>query len=349
MTEATAAAAGDYLVDVAERLKLGCDPSSIRAVVARACGGQLAARAPDGRRASGLTISGIPLEVSVAGGRNRYAPAVRYLAEAGTQETTFASRVGAQLAAIRDLADWLPGDGRKAADLLSSFLRTLYPDPAQVSQRQRFATWTGIVHHAGASSRLNRLKVYGAPWVVPRTLERLSSEFPGFRELVSVPQNDEHFRYSIAAIEVDAHGEVNHKLYLTSRTRNPAVPMKLVRHFGDPAWEVLSELVRCGVNPAGLHDHDFFVCCSRDSSGARSFALSVATRRNDDLSQLVPELAARHHGSTYAIDALAKAAESHGASWCYSGFGLGFSADDGIDKLNVYGTPTWGAVVNSGR
>lgn len=180
--------------------------------------------------------------------------------------------------------------------------------------------------------------------MVPGTLERLASASPGFRELLSVSENDEHFRYSLAAIEVDAHGNVTHKLYLASRSRDAAVPMKLVRHFGDPAWEVLSELVRCGVDPAGLHDHDFFVCCSRDSSGIKSFTLFIAARGSDDLSRLVPELASRHHGSTYAVDALAQAAQSQGASWHYSALGLGFSAADGIDKLNVYGTPTWGAL-----
>ncbi|MFF0453747.1 hypothetical protein [Nocardia africana] len=332
---------------MAERLKLGCDPVTIRAVLARACGGQLAARAPDGRRASALTLSGIPFEVSVVGGRGRYAPAVRYLTEAGTQEPTFAARVGAQFATIGALADWLPSSGRKVADLLRSFLATLYPDPAQVPRRQRSTAWTGIVHHAAAPSQLSRLKVYGTAATAFGNSEEFFSVFPDFRELVSVPANDEHFRYSIAAIEVDANGDVTHKLYLTSRSRDTAVPMKLVRHFGDPAWEVLSELVRCGVDPAGLHDHDFFVCRSRDSNGIQSFALSVAAQRNDDLSLLVPELASRHHGSTYAVDALAEAARSQGAAWRYSALGLGFSAD-GIDKLNVYGTPTWGAL-NSDR
>ncbi|MBF5001036.1 hypothetical protein IRT45_28265 [Nocardia sp. BSTN01] len=348
MTEATAAAAGNYLVDVAERLNLGCDPATIRAVFARACGGRLATRMPDGRRASGLTITGTPFEVSVAGGRGRYTPAIRYLTEAGTDEAVFTSRIDVQLAAIRDLVDWLPNGGRKAADVLCSFVTTLYPDPAHVSRRQRSATWTGIVHHSAAPSQLNRLKVYGTPPMVPKTLERLYSVLPGFHELVSVPANDEHFRYGIAAIEVDEGGGISHKFYLSSRSQDTAVPMKLVRYFGEPAWEVLSELVRCGVDPAGLHNHDFFVCCSRDSSGTESLTLSVTAGRDDDLAPLVYELASRHHGSTCAVDALSHVAKSQGANWRYTAFGLGFSAADGIDKLNVYGTPTWDAD-NPGR
>ncbi|MEU7632704.1 hypothetical protein AB0C34_22370 [Nocardia sp. NPDC049220] len=46
-------------------------------------------------------------------------------------------------------------------------------------------------------------------------------------------------------------------------------------------------------------------------------------------------------GTTHAVDALAQAAESCEATWSYSAVGLGFSPDHGVDKLNVYGTPTW--------
>src|SRR5690606_8794309 len=118
-------AAGEYLVDVAERLALGCDPASTRAMVERACGGQLDARAPDGDRASTLTISGIPFEASVSGGRGELTPAIRYTTENATQETQFSSRVAAQLAAIRDLVAWLPNGDEAVADMLQSFVATL--------------------------------------------------------------------------------------------------------------------------------------------------------------------------------------------------------------------------------
>ncbi|MEU7768756.1 hypothetical protein AB0B25_27115 [Nocardia sp. NPDC049190] len=336
-------AAGDFLVNLAERLTVHCDPALIRAMMKRACGGQLDTRGPDGRRASMLTISGIPFDASVTGGRGEFAPAVRYVTETGTQETEFSSRVATQLAAIQDLVAWLPKGDETVADVLHSFVTTLYPDPAKVHARHHFATWTGVVHNAETPHHAARLKVYGSPTIVPGTLHRLYSTWPGFAGLPSVPTHEELIKPVFVAIEVDARGNLNHKIYLRTRYNDVAVPMKLVRHFGDPAWEVLSEFVRCGVDAAELHQHDFFVCYAR-GTGAPTFQLSLAVRQGNDLTGLVRELASRHHGTTHAVDALTQAARSCRATWRYYSVGLGFSADHGIDKLNVYGTPTWSAV-----
>lgn len=334
-------AAGDFLVDVAERLTLRCDPAPIRAMMERACGGQLEARRPDGRRASTLTSSGIPFEVSVTGGGGKFTPALRYTTETATQETEFGSRVAAQLAAIRDLVAWLPNGDETVADMLQSFVTTLYPDPAKVPTQHRFTTWIGIVHHAAARNHAARLKVYGGPEIAPGALDRLSSVWPGYAGLASVPDHEKLIKPSFTAIEVDSHGNVNHKIYLRTRNNDIAVPMKLVRHFGDPAWEVLSELVRCGVDAAKLHRYAYFACYAR-GAGDPTFSLTLGPRRGgDDLTGLVYELASQHHGTTHAVDALAQAAKSSGAKWRYSAVTLGVSPDHGIDKLNVYGTPTW--------
>ncbi|WP_147288885.1 hypothetical protein [Nocardia mexicana] len=325
---------------MAERLDLACDPVAIRAMVERACGGQLIALGPEGRRASTLTLSGTPFETSVVGGNGKYAPTVRFVTEAGTQATEFPARVVAQLAAIRELVSWLPNGDDGMADLLQSFVATLFPDLAKVPARVRFATWVGVVLDAALPDHAARLKVYGNPLMMPGGMRRLYERWPGFDGLMSVPEHDEHFKYAGAAIEVDGCGAISYKLYLKSRHRDPAVPMKLVRYFGDPAWEALSELVRCGVDPARLYDHDFVACCSR-GTGPPSFAISVATRGHYDLTKIVHELASRHHGTTFAVDALARAAESRGASWRYSWVGVGISGAHGVDKLNIYGTPTW--------
>ncbi|WP_454198134.1 hypothetical protein [Nocardia sp. Marseille-Q1738] len=332
--------AGNFLVDLAERLAPSCDPAAIRAVMDRAGAGQTDARGPDGCRTSTLTTSGIPFEASVSGGGGRFSPAIRYVTETATRETRFCSRLAAQLAAIRDLVAWLPNGDETVADMLHSFVATLYPDPAKVSAQYRFATWIGVVHHAALQNHAARLKVYGNPTVVPGALDRLCSAWPGFAGLASVPEHEKLIKHASAGIEVDAHGEVNHKIYLKVRYDDVAVPMKLVRYFGDPAREVLSELARCGVDTAELHHHDLFVCRAR-GTGTPTFALYLGARKQYDLTWLVRELASRHHGTTDAVDALALAAESCGATWRYSIVGLGFSADNGVDKLNVYGTPTW--------
>lgn len=289
-----------------------------------------------------LTASGIPFEASVTGGLGKFTPAVRYVTETATQETEFGSRVAAQLAAIRDLVAWLPNGDETVADMLQSFVATLYPDPAKVSARHRFVTWTGIAQHAAAPCHAERLKVYGNPSIVPGALHRLCSVWPGFDGLASVPDHEKLIKPGIVAIEVDALGKVNHKIYLGVRSNDVSVPMKLLRYFGDPAWEMLSELVRCGVDATKLHRQTFQVCCAR-GAGAPSFSLYLGAKQHNDLTGLVYELASRHHGTTQAVDALARAAESCGATLHYTGIGLGFSADQGIDKLNVYGTPTWSA------
>lgn len=310
-------------------------------MIERACGGQLDARAADGRRASILTLSGTPFEASVTGGRGKITPTVRYITETATQETDFATRVTAQLAAIRDIVAWLPNRGEMVADMLQSFVTALYPQPRNVPASYRSATWIGIVHHTAAPHHAARLKVYGDPGILPGTMDRLTRSWPGFADLAPVPDHEKLFKRAGAAIEVDAYGDVNHKIYLRGRYNDVAVPMKLVRYFGDPAWKLISELVECGVDAAQLHRYDLMVCCAR-GTGDPAFALYLGARKGDDLTEIVRELASRHHGTTKAVDALALAAKSCGAAWRYAGVGLGFSADCGVDKLNVYGTPTWG-------
>jgi hypothetical protein len=51
---------------------------------------------------------------------------------------------------------------------------------------------------------------------------------------------------------------------------------------------------------------------------------------------LVRVLAARHHGTTRGVDALAVAAEAAGGPWEASVLGLGLAPGGGIGKVNVY-------------
>ncbi|MET8872158.1 hypothetical protein [Nocardia sp. NPDC004604] len=339
-----AAAAGEFLIDVAKLLALGSDPVPLRAVLERASGGYLKAHGPSGSRASALTNSGIPFEVSVTGGRGQLTPAIRYVTETGSQHREFGIRLAAQCAAIGDLAAWLPNNDGKTTKLLRSFISTLYPDPAKVAAHHRFATWTGIVHHAAAPHYPTRLKVYGNTTLVSGTLQRLRAAFPGFAALASLPDDETSFEPVFAAIEVDANDALSHKIYLRVR-RDVAVPMKLVRHFGDPAWTVLSELDRCGIDAPTLRRVDFHVCLAHDAErrGEPAFSLHLSPRQGIDIAAIVHDLSIRHHGTTAAVDALTRAAESSGGTWQYSVIGLGSSPERDIDKVNIYGTPLWSA------
>lgn len=337
-----ARAAGDFLVAAAERLMPGTQPVPMRTMLDRACGGQLSMVRADGSRASGLTVTGIPFEASVTGGRGQLTPALRYVTEAGTLHADFGSRLTTQLQAIDELCGWPPNDSAAVSNTLRSFVAALFPNPAAVPTSHRFATWLGVAHHAGMPGRAAALKLYGSLTTAPETFSRLCTAFPEFAELTSVPKDNEFIRPHFAAIEMDAHGVLSHKVYLRVKF-DIATPMKLVRLFGDPAWEVLSELVRCGVDPASLHRFRMSVCCA-SRGGAASFALHVGPRHGEDPVTLIRELAERHHGTTAALDALAEAAESVGASCRYSVVGLGASPHEGIDKLNLYCTPVWDEV-----
>ncbi|MEU4312363.1 hypothetical protein [Nocardia sp. NPDC024068] len=306
----------------------------IRTVFGRACGGEPRARRPDGRRASTLTASGTPFEVSVTGGQAAFAPAIRYVTETASQETMLDTRVMAQTDAIDDLTAQLPDGGRGHRGLLRSFIETLYPrSPVRV----RSAAWTGIAHHASAPDHPARLKVYGRADTRGR-LDRLAGAFPEFAGLFSVPGDEAYLKPSFAAIEVDDRGGITHKMYLKT-PRDLAAPMKLIRHFGDTAWQVISELVDCGFDPALLYGHTFFVCCARGVEGPVTTLHLIAGRR--DITAQVRELASRHHGTTRAVDTLADCAHVSGADWRFSAVGLSAAAAGGITKLNVYGVPVW--------
>ncbi|MFG3520022.1 hypothetical protein ACGF5S_07145 [Nocardia nova] len=341
MTDSVVRHAGDFLIDVGKRLNLGCDSSVVRRVLERACGGELPTLGPDGRRASGLTRPGIPFEVSVTGGRGRYEPAFRYVTESGTNSARFSSRLADQRAAIRELLAGFPGGVEAEGDMFDWFITSLYPESANIPASRSFGTWTGVAHHAAVPRSPARLKVYGGLFDGSRALERLRHGRPEFDGLSVIPEGERLIRASLAAVEIDVDGAVKHKVYLRAKRGDVAVPLKLIRYFGDPAWEALSELVRCGLDPARFYEHDVLICRARDAGTTTTFALNMLAHRHDDLGDLVRELAVRHHGSTEAVDALTDAANSCGASLYFSAICLGFSAEHGIDKLNVYATPTW--------
>lgn len=335
-----ATAAGDFLVAAAERLRLDSHPAQIRAMLDRACGGQLSGRAADGSRASGLTVTGIPFEASVTGGRGQLTPSLRYVTEAGSRYADFGSRLTAQLTAIEEVATPMPNGGDAVADTLRSFVAALYPDPASVPAQRHFATWLGVVHHGAAPDHAAGLKLYGSLKADPNALDRLCAVRPEFAGLLPDSVNEDFVELYGAAIDIDANGIVSPKIYLRAKYGDIATPMKLVRQFGDPAWTILSELVRCGADAAALHRFQLFVCCGR-RDGTPTFALYVDPRRRGDITALVRELAAHHHGTTAAVDALVQAAEVTGATWRYSVVSLGYSPTHGIDKLNVYCVPAW--------
>ncbi|PPJ19831.1 hypothetical protein C5E45_32505 [Nocardia nova] len=341
MTDALVRSAGDFLVDVAQRMAPNCAADALRTVLRSACAGRLNARGPDGKRASQLTSTGMPFEISLTGGRGARTPAVRYGTEIIPPGRGNSARFIAQSAAIAELAAWLPVADKSVVETVDTFLEAIYPLDLRQSARKPLWTWLGVVHHVALPDQLAGLKVYGTPNASPGAFERLCRAWPGFEGLFTLPNDEKYFAPIFVAIEIDGQGEVSQKVYLRPRSRDIALPMKLVRCFGDPAWEVLTELVECGVDAAGLHKNDFITCRAR--RGERTtFTLSFYPRRGENLDELASELAARHHGTLDAIDAMTHAAKATHAALTFSVLGLGFSPEFGIDKYTVYGTPAWG-------
>ncbi|WP_433709638.1 hypothetical protein ACQP2U_24555 [Nocardia sp. CA-084685] len=99
-----AAAAGEFLVDVANLLALSSDPVRLRAVLERRRRRMSESALASGSQASALTNSGIPFEVSFIGGRGQLTPPIRYVTETGSHHREFGTRLAAQFAAIADLA-----------------------------------------------------------------------------------------------------------------------------------------------------------------------------------------------------------------------------------------------------
>ncbi|MBF6274826.1 MULTISPECIES: hypothetical protein [Nocardia] len=340
MTDALVRSAGDFLVDVAQRMAPDCAADVLRTALRSACAGRLNARGPDGRRASQLTSTGMPFEISLTGGRGARTPAVRYGTEIIPPGRGNSARFIALSAAIRELAALLPVADRSVVETIETFLEAIYPLSLRQSARKPLWTWLGVVHHAALPHRLAGLKVYGTPNASPGAFERLCRAWPGFEEVLTLPDDEKYFAPIFVAIEIDALGEVTEKAYLRPRCRDVVLPMKLVRSFGDPAWEVLRELVECGVDAAGLYKNDFIACRARRGDRT-TFTLSFCPRRGENIDELASELAARHHGTLDAIDAMTHAAKTTHATVTFSVLGLGFSPESGIDKFTVYGTPTW--------
>ncbi|WP_063036795.1 hypothetical protein [Nocardia grenadensis] len=338
----TVHAVGTYLIDLLERMELPHDPGSVREVLEHASGGQLNTKRGDGRQASTLTLSGLPFEASVTGGRGRTTRAVRYVTEPATQETTFESRLTAQRIAVGELVRRLASGGDETTGLFRSLIEYVHPEPALVPTWYSGSTFIGVVYRDMAALPVSGIKVYCGPLRSPAALEGLCRQLPGFAGLATVPEEGRPLlRPLLATLEANALGEVVYKVYMSVRP-HIATPMKLVRYFGDPAWEILSELVACGADPTALHRYHYFICRAR-GPGASTLTLNPLALGDIDLTEVTRELATRHHGSTHAVDAMAAAARAVGAAWHYSALGVGFSADHGIDKLNVYGVPIWSA------
>jgi hypothetical protein len=327
-----------FLDDMVRRLVPGVDAAAVRTTFARAAAGYTVPRTDDGRRASAITPSGVPFEASVTGGGGRLDGALRYVTETATGMPFFGPRLAAQRLALDGLVERLAPEARGEAAGLGCLLDALFPDPSVVPSRTRFATWFGLVHRSDAPGHLAGLKVYGNAGHDEGGLGRLATRWPVLGELVDLVDGLPFLVPHVAAAEAGTGGGV-HKLYFRTDRRTDGASLAVVaRRFGACAGDLLDELAACGASlgwRSGVH-----LCCERRAGGDPTLSVHLPAKalRLDPAGMLAlaRTLAARHHGTTRGVDALAGAAHAAGGAWEVSVVGIGLVPGGGLGKLNVY-------------
>ena len=268
-----------FLDELAARLVPECDPAVVQAVFARASAGYTGPRGRDGQRVTAIAPSGVPFEASVTSGAGRSSAALRYVTETATGMPFFQPRVAAQCAALDDLVRWLPPPARAAAGELTAAVEALFPDPAAVPARRRFATTFGIVHRADVPDGLAGLKLYGNLRAGERdsqgsqsaeaaeppgtaaggALARVSARWPALAHLAELLGDLVFLQPHFTTVEVDADGRVAHKLYVRTRRANATGLTVMARRFGTELGPVADALRRLGVSD-DVWGRRFFVC-----------------------------------------------------------------------------------------
>ncbi len=343
-----------FLDELAARLVPTCDRAVVQGVFARASAGYSGPRGRDGLRVTAITPSGVPFEASVTGGAGRSSAALRYVTETATAMPFFGPRLAAQRAALDDLVGWLPPPARNAAGGLRDAIDVVFPDPAAVPARTRFATTFGIVHRDDVPDGLAGLKLYlnvraGEPAVTRADdpVSRLVRRWPavaGVQDLVGdlaflVP----HF----ATVEVDAAGRLGHKLYLRTRRANGAALAVVARRFGADLGPVADELRRAGVADDVWRRRLFVCCATAPGAGGGTDGPELSVHLSGKALGLDPAGVAQlarglveQHGDTDALDALEAAiARSDPGGWATTVIGLGLADGGGVGKVNVYAAP----------
>lgn len=332
-----------FLDGLTARLAPGCDPAIVQTVFARASAGYARPRSDDGRRLSAITPSGVPFEASVTGGHGRWDPAVRYVTEAATAMPFFGPRLAAQRVALVDLVGFLPPAVRAAGDELAELPATLFPDPGAVRARTRFAVTFGVVHRPEVPGHLAGLKVYGNLTADEGGLSRLARRWPALGAAVAVVEGLPFLAPRFATVEAGADGRVGHKLYLRAARAGGAALGLLARRFGGDAGGLVDEMADAGVDLA-TGRRSLFVCCtSPPGGGDPALSLHLTAKglglARPAMATLARGLAAHHHGSPDAVDALGAAASAAGGRWRTTVVGVGLPPGGGVGKVNVYVAP----------
>lgn len=328
-----------FLDNLARRLVPECDPEVVRSIFETASAGYAGARTRDGRRASVLTPSGTPFEASVTGANGRPDRALRYVTETASGMPFFAPRLAAQRTALDRLVEWLPGGGPSLRDELQSFVDVVFPDPAAVPARTRFATFFGIVHRPDVPGGLAGLKVYGNLADDISGLQRLAEGSLEFADLLSVLTDVPSLVPRLAALEVHGSGQRRYKLYVRAPDVAGVAAVAAAHRNGVEAGDLPTELARRNVEVKEW-SRALFCCEARNGSELRLSAHLPAKALGLDpagLATVARSLARDHHGTTDVIDALPAAAAT--GVWQHTVLGLGLPPARGLGKLNVYFAP----------
>lgn len=328
-----------FLEELASRLVPACDPAVVGAVLEKASAGYAGSRSRHGRRVSALTPSGVPFEASVTGGAGHSAPVLRYVTEAATARPFFTARLAKQRATLDHLVGFLPKSTRSCRGELQSFVDVLFPDPAGVPARTRFATFFGLVHREDVPDHLAGLKVYGNLCADEGAIRRLARRWPSFAALARGIDGVSDLVPQFAALEVWESGEWRHKLYFGTRRADDGAVNVLARRFGAHVGDLHAELA--GWDASVQRWRKINVGCEmRGGEPALTFYLSgrALGLDRDGMATLSRRLAEQHHGDTRAVDVLTGAATGWG-DWQHTIVGIGLRPGGGVGKINAYLAP----------
>jgi hypothetical protein len=268
---------------------------------------------------------------------------LRYVTETATGMPFCGPRLAAQRRALDGLVARLPAGARDAAAELGCFVDTLFPDPPAVPARTRFATTFGLIHRAEPAGAPVGLKVYGNLALDPTALARLGDRWPPLAALAArvqgMPFLVPHAATAEAGARGDGGGHLAHKLYFRTASRANAASVSVVaRRFDACAADLLDELADCGAAP--VWNRSVYLCCEGRPDGDARLSVHLPARAldlgPDAMLGLARSLAARHHGTTAAVDALTAAATAAGGTWTPSVVGAGLAPGGGLGKLNIY-------------
>ena len=202
---------------------------------------------------------GTCLEVTVAAGAEPDGSADRTLRatlDYGLGAPTFMERLAlGRRAFLVAAAGMAPGPYQAAAAAAARLIDAVFPDPAAVDARTRFATWLGVTSDVDRPGELQAVKLYanldapGAPGAGGEV--GLAERWPAWAQVTSIALADSVAEPRFAAVRVAATGALRYGLYVRPRaSRGHELLTRVSASCGVDPNSVLAKVHESGLSRA---------------------------------------------------------------------------------------------------